>query len=227
MSTAMTQSNVELSDDTALVHAAKMGNCAAFEQLVNRHSALVFRVVRHIVPSAEDAEDVVQEAFLKAFEHLQQFEERARFSTWVTRIAFYAALSRIRHLQRFPLVAIPDDTDAIDVIEERLADWRPNPEQLYLNSELRQILQQALASLPEIYRVVFVLRDMENVSVADTAATLGLTIPNVKVRLLRARLQLRKQLSKYFDWQKESEHPGLGEKLLTRDPAESRIAADL
>jgi RNA polymerase sigma-70 factor (ECF subfamily) len=186
-------------EDVALVHAAKRGDLEAFEKLVNRHTALVFRVVRHIVHCNEDAEDVVQDAFLSAFSHLQQFEERARFSTWVARIAVHAALSKVQHEQRFPAIPIQDEEDSSQSVEERVADWRLNPEQQFSNTELKAILEQALASLPERYRLIFVLRDMECLSVAETAAMVGISIANVKVRLFRARVQLRKQLSVYFD----------------------------
>ena len=231
MSASQPICELEISDDIELVHAAKRGEVEAFDKLVNRHSALVFRVVRHIVPSVEDAEDVVQDAFLSAFAHLQQFQERARFSTWVTRIAVHAALSKVRHAQRFPVIPIHDEADNTNNVEERVADWRLNPEQMFSNTELKSILEQALASLPERYRVVFVLRDIEYLSVSDTAAMLGISIANVKVRLFRARLQLRKQLSVYFDQNARPVGPSAPGKNLARTPEgaveDSLGAADL
>ena len=116
MSTVNRQPKFDGANDVALVHAAKLGDSAAFEKLVNRHSALVYRVVRHIVPTSEDAEDVVQDAFLSAFEHLLQFEERARFSSWVARIAVHKALAKVHRLRRFPVMSVHDEVDSTNVI---------------------------------------------------------------------------------------------------------------
>jgi RNA polymerase sigma-70 factor (ECF subfamily) len=199
MSIRKTQCELDASDDVALVHAAKQGDMAAFEQLVKRHTALIFRVAMHIMASREDVEDIVQDAFLSAFQHLQRFEERARFSTWVARIAVNTALMKLRSLRRVTTISIDQEAEEGGALADKVADWKPNPEQLYSRAELREILQQALASLPDGYRVVFLLRDVEGLSVADTAEMLGLSIPNVKARLFRARLKLRERLSPYFE----------------------------
>ena len=206
--------------DVALVHAAKLGDTAAFEKLVIRHSALVYRVVRHIVHSDADAEDVVQDALLSAFKNLEQFEGRARFSTWLARIAVNTALLRVHRQRRFPVVPVDESTDNVNIIEDRVADWRPNPEQMYSNAELKVILQQALASLPEGHKLVFVLRDIECLSVSETAATLGISIANVKVRLFRARLQLRQRLSEHFDRQGRPMEHSVPHKALVPEPEE-------
>jgi len=198
MSDRTTHTVLDTSDDLALVHAAKQGDMAAFEQLVTRHTAMIFRVAMHIMASREDAEEVVQDAFLKAFQHLQDFEGRARFSTWLTRIAVNAALMKLRNLRRATTISLDREADEGGTLADKVADWKPNPEQLFSRTELREILQRALASLPHSYRVVFLLRDVEGVSVADTAEMLGLSIPNVKARLFRARIKLREQLSRYF-----------------------------
>jgi RNA polymerase sigma-70 factor (ECF subfamily) len=199
MSTWKTQQDIDTSDDVALVHAAKQGDMAAFEQLVTRHTAMIFRVAMHIMSSREDAEDIVQDAFLKAFQHLQRFEERSRFSTWLTKIAVNAALMKLRSSRRATTISIDQEADEGSTLADTVADWKPNPEQLFTRTELREILQRALASLPNSYRVVFLLRDVEGVSVADTAEMLGLSVPNVKARLFRARLNLRDHLSRYFE----------------------------
>jgi RNA polymerase sigma-70 factor, ECF subfamily len=198
MSNTKTQLELGTSDDVTLVDAAKQGDLAAFEQLVQRHTAMIFRVAMHIVACREDAEEVVQDAFFKAFQHLQDFEGRARFSTWLTRIAVNAALMRLRNLHRATTVSIDQEADEGGTLADKVADWKPNPEQLYGRTELREILQRALAALPHTYRIVFLLRDVEGVSVADTAEMLGLSIPSVKARLFRARLKLREYLSRYF-----------------------------
>jgi len=147
----------------------------------------------------EDAEEVVQDSFFKAFQHLRDFEERARFSTWLTRITVNAALVKLRSLRRAATISMDQEANEGSTLADKVADWKPNPEQLYSRTELREILQRALASLPHSYRVVFLLRDVEGVSVADTAEMLGLSVPDVKVRLFHARLKLREHLSRYFE----------------------------
>src|SRR5207248_661290 len=156
---------------------------AAFEELVKRHTTLIFRVAMHFMNSHEDAEEIVQDAFLKAFQHLQHFEERARFSTWLTRIAVNAALMKLRSLRRTTAISMDQEMDEGGTLADKVADWKPNPEQLYSRAELREILQRALSSLPHAYKIVFVLRDVEGMSVADTAEMLELSVPNVKARL--------------------------------------------
>lgn len=199
MSTHKTRQEIDTSDDTALVHAAKEGDMAAFERLVERHTAMIFRVAMHIMNSREDAEDVVQDAFLKAFQNLQRFEERSSFSTWLTRIAVNAALMKLRSSRRATIISIDQEAEEGGTLADKVADWKPNPEQLYSRTELREILQRALASLPRSYRVVFMLRDIEGLPAAEIAEILELSIPNVKARLFRARLKLREHLSQYFE----------------------------
>jgi len=187
--------------EMALVHAAKMGDMAAFEQLLRQNQAMVFRVAQHITGSREDAEDVVQEAFLKAFQNLERFEERSRFSTWVTRITVNTALMRLRRRRGHETVPLhEDDADDPTALSQEVADWRPDPEQMYDRRELHAILARALAGLPQHYSTVFLLRDVEGFSTAETAEALGLSITAVKARLLRARLQLRQRLSSYFQF---------------------------
>jgi RNA polymerase sigma-70 factor (ECF subfamily) len=187
-------------EDLALVHAAKAGDADAFGQLLRRHQGSAFRIAQHITRSREDAEEVSQESFLKAFQNLNRFEERSRFSTWLTRIVVNTALMRVR-TRRGP-EALPvrneDTQDSGPAPEEEVADWRPNPEQLYGRRELHDILSRALASLPQIYGTVFLLRDVEGFSTAETADALELSETAVKARLLRARLQLRAKLTPYF-----------------------------
>lgn len=203
-------------EDMLLVHAAKQGDLSAFDELVQRHTGLVYRIAIQVVRSPEDAEDVVQEAFMSAFEHLQSFEERARFSTWVGRIAFNAAILRANKSCRRTMVSFDDETqDGGLPLVEKIADWRPNPEQLYSTAELKSLLREALAAIPEDYRIIFLLRDVEKVPVEETAKMLGLTVSNVKVKSFRARMKVRNYLSKHFEFDEPT-----GARRPTIDPHE-------
>ena len=197
---ALIQSNVsEASDELALVRAAKAGSIEAFEQLIKRYDRNVFRIAQHITQNHEDAEDVVQEAFLKSFQNLNNFQEQSKFYTWLVRIAVNEALMKLRRRRTGKLVSLDEDVQTEeDSVPREVADWSPNPEQLYTQAELRDILQKTIQGLPPSFRTVFVLRDVEGLSTEETAEALDLSIPAVKSRLLRARLQLRNRLTKYF-----------------------------
>ena len=188
-----------VSDELKLVRAAKAGDIGAFEQLVHRYDRNVFRIAQHITQNREDAEDVVQDAFLKAYENLKNFQEQSKFYTWLVRIAVNEALMRLRRRRPERMVSLDEEvkTDE-DTMPREVADWSPNPEQLYTQSELRDILTKTIQGLPSSFRTVFVLRDVEGLSTEETAEALDLSIPAVKSRLLRARLQLRERLNKYF-----------------------------
>jgi len=186
-------------DETRLVDAARGGDVGAFEQLVKRYDRNVFRIAQHITQNREDAEDVVQDAFLKAFQNLVQFQGQSKFYTWLVRIAVNEALMRLRRRRPERMVSIDEDVKTEDdSIPREIADWSPNPEQLYNQGELKEILQKTIQGLPESFRTVFILRDVEGLSTEETADALGLSVPAVKSRLLRARLQLRERLTKYF-----------------------------
>src|SRR5450755_3570565 len=186
-------------DELTLVHAAKAGDISAFEELVKRYDRNVFRIAQHITQNREDAEDVVQEAFLKAYRNLQQFQGQSKFYTWLVRIAVNEALMKLRRRKPERTVSLDEDikTDE-DSVPREVADWSPNPEQQYNQAELREILTKTIQGLPSSFRTVFVLRDVEGLSTEETAEALELSIPAVKSRLLRARLQLRERLSRYF-----------------------------
>jgi RNA polymerase sigma-70 factor, ECF subfamily len=189
----------ETRTDFALVHAAKEGNEAAFEKLVRRHTRRMFRIALLLTKCQEDAEEVVQDVFVKAFTNLYRFEERAQFSTWLTRIAINTALMRVRSRSRYRTVSLSqDEQSGPEIAPEQIADWRPDPEQLYSRLELKQILIQALDSLPDHYRTIFLLRDIEGFSITETAELLDLSDTAVKARLTRARLQLRARLNAHF-----------------------------
>jgi RNA polymerase sigma-70 factor, ECF subfamily len=188
-----------VSDELALVRAAKRGDDQAFEELVRRYDRNVFRIAQHITQNREDAEDVVQEAFLKAYGNLAQFQEQSKFYTWLVRIAVNEALMKLRRRRPERTVSLDEDIKTEDdSLPREVADWSPNPEQMYNQAELREILTRTIQGLPAGFRTVFVLRDVEGLSTEETAQALELSIPAVKSRLLRARLQLRDRLSRFF-----------------------------
>ena len=186
-------------DEGQLVSEAKAGNYAAFEELVNRYEKKIYRLGMNITGNREDAEDVLQDAFLKAFQHLPDFREDSRFYTWITRIAVNEALMKLRKRRTSKEVAMEDNEDENgDVQVREFADWKPNPEQQFAQSELEQILQTAVGTLSPGFRTVFYLRDVEGLSTEETAELLDLSVGAVKARLFRARLKLREELSKTF-----------------------------
>src|SRR6266508_6258863 len=186
-----------VSEELALVRAAKCGDVSAFEELVKRYDRNVFRIAQHITQNREDAEDVVQDAFLKAYGNLHQFQGQSKFYTWLVRIAVNEALMKLRRRKPERTVSLDEDIKTEDdSLPREIADWSPNPEQQYTQSELREMLTRTIQGLPAGFRTVFVLRDVEGLSTEETAQALELSVPAVKSRLLRARLQLRERLTK-------------------------------
>ncbi len=199
METIQTKVNEPVSEELSLVQAAKKGDVGAFGELVKRYDRNVFRIALHITQNREDAEDVVQDAFLKAYENLQQFQGQSKFYTWLVRIAVNEALMKLRRRRPERMVSLDQEVQTEeDSMPREVADWSPNPEQLYNQAELRDILGKTIQGLPPSFRTVFVLRDVEGLSTEETAQALDLSIPAVKSRLLRARLQLRERLNRYF-----------------------------
>jgi RNA polymerase sigma-70 factor, ECF subfamily len=192
------------SEDLELVHATRNGDISAFEQLVKRYDRKLLRIAHNITHSLEDSQDVVQEAFLKAFQHLDQFREESKFSTWLIRISINESFMKLRRQRAIREVALDKDfQEDGDILPMEVTDWAPNPEQLYGASELRDILVKTLQELRPSLRTVFVVRDIEGLSIDQTAEALNLSHAAVKARLWRARLQLRERLSKYFTKQTE------------------------
>jgi RNA polymerase sigma-70 factor, ECF subfamily len=184
-------------NEAALVAAAKRGDLAAFEELVHRYERKIFRLGYNITQNREDAQDVVQDAFLKAFEHLGGFQGDSRFYTWLVRIAVNEALMKLR--KRRPNLPLDDYVETEDdLIPHEVADWGPTPEQRYAQRELQQILSTAIGQLDPGLRAVFQLRDIDQMSTEETAQALNLSRPAVKSRLLRARLRLRDRLNRVF-----------------------------
>ena len=190
---------VEVHPDIALVERAKAGDTAAFEQLVKQYDRQIYRTALHITQNREDAEDITQDVFFKAFQKLEQFQGNSKFSTWLVRIAVNESLMRLRKRKTSKTVSMDQEVETEEgSIPRDFAEWRPNPEQNYSQSELAEILRKTISGLPPGFRTVFTLRDIENLSTEETAEALGLSVPAVKSRLLRARLQLRERLSRYF-----------------------------
>ena len=190
---------VALKDDFALVAEAKAGSYAAFDELVNRYEKKIYRLGLNLTGNPEDAEDVLQEAFLKAFVHLPDFREDARFYTWLVRIAVNEGLMKLRKRRSDKSVPIQDSVDEDgEVMPREFADWKPNPEEQYAQAEIEEILRNAAQTLSPAFRTVFLLRDVEGLSTQETADMVGISEGAVKARLFRARLQLRDELSKVF-----------------------------
>ncbi|MEK7780845.1 MAG: sigma-70 family RNA polymerase sigma factor [Verrucomicrobiota bacterium] len=184
-----------------LVRRAKAGDLAAFEELVSGHEQQIYSLAYRILQNPHDAEDVTQQAFLSAVENLTKFREESSFATWLYRIATFAALKVIRKRKGLDTISLEEATEPREDYDsiphpEYIADWKQSPEQLVERNETQRLLDDALAKLDEKHRLVFVLRDVEGLSVAETAAALGLSESNVKMRLLRARLQLREELTR-------------------------------
>jgi RNA polymerase sigma-70 factor (ECF subfamily) len=185
-------------DEHLLVAAAQAGDAAAFEELVNRYEGKIFRLTRNITGNHEDAEDAMQDAFLKAYAHLQDFHGDSRFYTWLVRIAANEALMRLRKRRpnQFSLDE-PVEGDN-DLMPRELEEWGPTPEQRYAQTEIENIVSELIDRLDPEYRIVFLLRDFEELSTQETAEALGISGPAVKSRLLRARLMLREKLHRHF-----------------------------
>jgi RNA polymerase sigma-70 factor, ECF subfamily len=186
--------------DTELVERAKSGDLDAFEALTNRYEERVYSLALRMLRQEQDAEDVAQQTFLSALENLAGFRGEASFSTWLMRIATHAALKIIRKRKGLDTVSLEEATEGTDDSEavphpEYIADWRQSPAELVHRNEIKRLLDEALDRLDDKHRMVFLLRDVEGLSVKETAEALGLSEANTKVRLLRARLQLRELLT--------------------------------
>jgi RNA polymerase sigma-70 factor (ECF subfamily) len=186
-------------DESTLVAQSREGDTVAFGELVRRYEGKIFRLAQHVTQNREDAEDVLQETFMKAYEHLDQFKGDSKFYTWIVRIAVNQALMKLRRRKTDKSVSLDETIDTgEDTITREIAAWDEDPEQRFSRDELGGILDTAIQSLEPPYRSVFVLRDIDELSTEETAEALGLSVPAVKSRLLRARLQLREKLTRFF-----------------------------
>jgi RNA polymerase sigma-70 factor (ECF subfamily) len=182
----------QLASDLQLIERVRAGEIALYELLMRRHNQRVYRVIRSVVSNDLEAEDILQEAWVRAFEHLDQFAGRANFSTWVARIAFNEALARRRTSARWT----PLEDEAGNIMPElnRQQTTSATPETEAIQGELGQLLQAAVDTLPDTYRSVFVLREVEQLNTTETAECLGLSEEAVKTRLHRSRALLRREL---------------------------------
>ena len=184
--------------DSELVAQVQGGNLQAFEELVRRHTQLIYRTLIAILGDTADAQDVMQDTLLSAFKHIGGFQGRSKFSTWLVSIARNAALQRLRGRRNTESLDQSDCQEDRDFRPRQIAAWQENPEQNHSKSEIRQLVERGLLQLPAKYRVIVMLRDIEQLSTDEVARQLGLTVPAVKTRLLRGRLMLREWLSPHL-----------------------------
>ena len=197
-------------NESELIRRVKEGNVEAFHNLVRPYERAIFLAALSLVRNEADAEDVAQEAVLKAFKNLSRFRQEAKFSTWVIQITINEAKMKLRKDRRHLYESLDEgqQNEVGDYIPKDFADWREIPSEALEQSELRQALARALDSLPEKYRTVLILRDVQQLSINETAEALGLSEANVKTRLCRARLQMRDALAPGFDgaWSRGREY---------------------
>jgi len=184
--------------DSELVKLAKEEDYIAFEELVNRHSGKIYTLLQRLLGNREDAEDLLQQTFLSAFQNLSRFREESSFRTWITRIATNFALMKFRKEGKVQVSSLDDPKNYTDEgipLPREIADWSVNPAEVLERKELVEILEAAITKLPQIYRAVFLLRDLEGLSNQEVAGMMDLTVSAVKSRLMRARLFLRATIS--------------------------------
>ncbi len=185
-------------DDLTLVRATTRGHASAFEKLVSKYDRKLLRIAQSITHNREETEAAVQEAFCKAYQRLDQFHESAKFSTWLIRIMLNEVLAKLGRPRTSKEESLEGDPESDSDILMDVTDWSLNPKELYSAAAFREILIKCLLGLDPALRIVFVLRDMEELSIDETGEALDLSPVAVKARLLRARLQLRKSLSGHF-----------------------------
>ena len=181
--------------DEELVRKSKEGDERAFGELISRYESKVYSLALKMVRNPEDAEDVLQDTFLRAYRGIKSFQGASTFSTWIYRITANSALMRLRKKQ-LPTVSIEDADERETPVN--IADWTPGPVEQLLNRELQQVMDEAIEALPPEFRQVFVLRDIEEMSNAEVADVLDLSVAAVKSRLHRARLKVRNRIAGYF-----------------------------
>jgi RNA polymerase sigma-70 factor (ECF subfamily) len=194
--------DVALGNEEELLVGLQSGDPAAFRRLVELNSTNVYNVALKLLNDEQEAEDVLQETFLSAFQAIGRFEGRSKISTWLYRIAYNASLMCLRKRKQMTAFSLDqslaDGIEAEEHVSRQLVDWSKVPDDQLLTAEARQEMDRAIAELPETLRSAFVLRDIQGLSGAETAEVLGITVQAVKNRLHRARLRLRDRLAEYF-----------------------------
>ena len=196
------ETDVAYAGEADLLQGLRASVPAAFRQLVEQNSTNVYNVALKLLGDEQEAEDVLQETFMSAFEAIDGFEGRAKLSTWLYRIAYNASLMRLRKRSQMTTFSLDQPVGGKEPTEthfsRHLVDWSRVPDDQLLTAEAREVMDRAISDLPESLRVTFVLRDIQGLSGAETAEILGITVQAVKNRLHRARLRLRDRLSDYF-----------------------------
>ena len=183
-------------NEACMIASILAGDTQLYHELIRPHERSVYMMALSFMKNEADAEEIAQEAFLKAFRNLSTFRAESKFSTWLISITLNEARSRLRRQTLARMDSLDDPPEEGGVVSPALLrDWREIPSEAVERGEVRQMLQEAVGSLPETYRQVFQLRDVEEFSVKETAEALGISIPSVKVRLHRARMMLQKELS--------------------------------
>jgi RNA polymerase sigma-70 factor, ECF subfamily len=191
MGSAVIPEKPETLSDEEIVYRVRAGETALYEVIMRRYNQRLYRIARAILHNDGEAEDVMQDAYVRAYEHLDQFAARAPFATWLTRIAVHEALARLRGRNRIQSL---DDTEDNGDQSMQITSKSPDPEQSASGAQLRGLLEEAVLGLPEHYRIVIMLRDIEELSTAETADALDLTEDNVKIRLHRGHGMIRSWL---------------------------------
>lgn len=185
--------------ETDVVRKAKKGDKEAFSELVTNYSERIYNLALRILRNREDAEDVLQETFLTVLQKLDTFDGRSNFFTWIYRIATNASLMKLRK-KRLVFAELPENPDMGPRHEEQImVDWSQDPSFNIQNEEIKKIIDTAINQLSEIYRTVFILRDIEQLSIKETSKILDISEENVKIRLRRARMFLRDKISEYYE----------------------------
>jgi RNA polymerase sigma-70 factor (ECF subfamily) len=181
--------------DAEIADRIRGGEIQLFEILMRRHNQRLYRIVRAVLPDEADVEDAMQQAYLQAFSRLSQFQQRSQFSTWLIRIALHEAFARRRKAAAVTATAWPSGVDGEETAMEKVTSTQPDPERQAYAEELRRLLESAVDSLPESYRTVFMMRDVEGLSTGETGEGLGLGEEAVKTRLHRARSMIRRRVA--------------------------------
>jgi RNA polymerase sigma-70 factor (ECF subfamily) len=182
--------------DLNLVAQVKEGNAEIFAELVRRHTRRIFGTLAGILGNVDDARDSTQDVFLKAFQNIDKFQGRSKFSTWIMSIAVNTGMERLR--QRRPTESLDEADDESSFRPRQIRSWVADPEQQMARAQINDLVRQGVLRLPEKYRIALLLRDINQISTEDAAATLNLSVPALKARVLRGRLMLRESLAPYF-----------------------------